>query len=154
MSAIIVRREVPGVLPLTGFHLQGASWGAFPWAALMPAFLLGYAGNLSTALPDYPSDRASGKRSYPVRRGQRRARRDSVLLIAAAALLTPLAAPHEGTGRWAWMLGAMAWLPLAPNLRSLPHAYAEAREACTRFVLLNGAAISLCWLGWIAALLA
>src|SRR5690554_5300525 len=72
------------VLPIIGFYAQAGSFDAFPWLGLLPCFLLGYVGNLLTALPDYPGDRAASKRTYPVRFGQFAARRHALELLGVA----------------------------------------------------------------------
>lgn len=78
------------LLPLTAFYMQTGTLAHFPWPALAPMFLLFFAGNIITALPDRPSDEQGGKRSYPVRHGARRARRDAAILLALAYLLVPV----------------------------------------------------------------
>jgi 4-hydroxybenzoate polyprenyltransferase len=118
---------------------------------MIPSFVLGWAGNLTTALPDTASDAATGKRTHAVRRGERAARRDSLVGIALAALGTPLVLPSSP-----WLvIVIVAALPLGVitvNLKGLPDADARHRDACTRFVALNGTAITLALLGWSLAL--
>lgn len=133
------------VLPLAGFDLQVGRIAAFPWPALLPAFLLGVAGNLTTALPDHVSDTAHAKRSYPVRKGLRRAQRDSGLLIALAALATPWAVPWLSPGDATWLA-----LPLLGGVTvNLMHARDTRSNAdLERFVFVHGAVISSTWLLW------
>ncbi|AUX19644.1 1,4-dihydroxy-2-naphthoate octaprenyltransferase [Sorangium cellulosum] len=80
---------VGGVLPLYGYLAQGGAIERFPWALL--AFLLpthlGCA--IATALPDEPSDRASQKRTLPVRVGGERAAWCVALLNGLSLLLAP-----------------------------------------------------------------
>jgi 1,4-dihydroxy-2-naphthoate octaprenyltransferase len=139
------------VLPIAGFYLQCGDIDRLSWLTMAPSFVLGWAGNLTTALPDTSSDAATGKRTYAVRRGERAARRDSLVGIALAALGTPLVLRSAP-----WLVIAIvAALPLgvlAMNLKGLPNADARNRAACTRFVTLNGAAITLALLGWSLAL--
>jgi len=140
------------VLPAIGFYVQCGELGRFPAAAFIPLFLLGYAGNLTTCLPDVPSDRASGKRTYAVRRGQLSARRDSLIPIAIAACMAPLFA----RGASAFALGALIGLPLVllcVNARGALHADAKNPPACLRFVTLNAAAIVIAQLCWAVALI-
>ncbi|MEM7704040.1 MAG: prenyltransferase [Pseudomonadota bacterium] len=79
------------LLPLVGFYLQYGSLQGFPWPALVPLFLLFHAGNIVTALPDYPSDKAGDKRTLPVRRGEPHARKAVLMLLTLAYLCTVVA---------------------------------------------------------------
>jgi len=81
------------LLPLIGFYLQQGSLQQFPWSALLPLFLLFWAGNLVTALPDFHSDRIGRKLTYPVRHGERRARITALIVLACAYAITPLVVP-------------------------------------------------------------
>lgn len=87
------------VLPVIGYYLQLGNVHAFPWPLLVPLYLVFYAGNLVTALPYYASDRAGGKRTFPVRHGQRRGRTTAVVLLAAAYLGLSVLAQHLSLAR-------------------------------------------------------
>lgn len=150
-GAITQALGVMVVLPLLGFYLQCGNVHGFPWLALGPAVMLGLASNITTALPDHPADEATGKATWPVRHGPRRARTHSLLLIALGALGTPLALPGLPPLGWA-AIGALPLLLVLLNLRGLARAEASDRSACLRFVILNGAAINLTIVGWIIAL--
>lgn len=139
------------VLPLVGFSAQTGSIQHLSWTSLVPAFLIGYAGNVTTALPDHPADAATGKLTYAVRASPRVARRNSLILIGCAALGTPMIVPDAGYTRTAALIALVIALLLA-NLRQLDSAEASNRSACRLFVLLNGAAISLLFAGWSALL--
>ncbi len=79
---------VAGVLPLYGYLAQGGALADFPWALtamLLPTHL---ACAISTALPDEPSDRDSGKHTLPVRVGGERA---AWVILALNALTWALA---------------------------------------------------------------
>jgi 1,4-dihydroxy-2-naphthoate octaprenyltransferase len=144
---------VGAILPAVGFYLQCGAITALPWPALLPAVLLGWAGNLTTSLPDQPSDAATGKLSYAVRHGEARARRASLAAIAFAACAAPLVAPHAPRV----VLFVLAGIPLFllfMNRRNLADADAANATACARFVTWNGAAISAALLGWTVALFA
>lgn len=136
------------VLPGLGFYAQAGTFEGLAIASLLPVFILGYAGNVATSLPDHPSDLASQKRSYPVRVGQFRARRHCLELIAIAVCFTPLVIPGAS---WPFMLacvvGPLAVLGL--DLRLLGSADAENRDECRRFVTTAAAALNLALLGWI-----
>ena len=82
------------LLPLTGFYIQVGSLESFPWLALVPLFLIFYSGNIITALPDYKSDLAGNKRSYPVRLGQRRSRKHILVLLFCAFILISWVTPN------------------------------------------------------------
>jgi len=135
------------VLPLAGYYLQAGTLTGFGWHALVPLLLLGYTGNILTALPDAPSDRASGKRSYPVRRGEWVARRHALELLAMAAAMGSWVVPGLsllGTALVAAPTLGMAALAV-PLLGS---ADAENRSECERFVLLTAGAGHLLLLSW------
>lgn len=135
------------LLPVVGFYVQANTLEGLRAATLFPAFLLGYAGNVTTSLPDTPSDRESSKRTFSVRRGERAARRASVALIAVAALATPLAASRAGVAGWIVTVLAAAAL-LSRSFRLIPTADATHKEECERFVASNLAAIvavTSCW---------
>ncbi len=139
------------VLPLAGYYLQAGTLAGFHWPALAPLLLLGYTGNILTALPDAPSDRASGKLSYPVRRGQWLARRHALELLAMAAAMSGLVLP--GLPTWGAALIAAPVLAVAAlAVPLLGSADAENRPECERFVLLAAGAAHLLVVLWIAAL--
>ncbi|MEM7613161.1 MAG: prenyltransferase [Pseudomonadota bacterium] len=72
------------LLPLIGFYMQQGTLAQFPWGALIPLYLVFHAGNIITALPDFPSDSKGGKRTYPVRHGEHRARSMALTLLTVA----------------------------------------------------------------------
>jgi len=82
------------LLPLIGYYMQTGSLQQFPLGVLFPLYLLFYVSNIVTALPDYRSDRAGGKRTYPVRHGQRNARLTVVAVLALTCLGILLVAPR------------------------------------------------------------
>jgi 1,4-dihydroxy-2-naphthoate octaprenyltransferase len=136
------------VLPLAGFYLQAGTLAGFAASALLPMFLLGVAGHILTALPDVPSDRAHAKRTLPVRRGSRVARRRALALLAAAAALGGAAVP--GTPAPAVALLAAPALLLAASALPL-RADAARRDECARFVLRVAGAAHLLALAWALA---
>jgi 1,4-dihydroxy-2-naphthoate octaprenyltransferase len=139
------------VLPMVGYYGQAGSLAQFPWAVLVPLWVLGFAGNIVTALPDEPSDRRGDKRTWPVVRGSAVARRHAVVLIAFGAILTSFVGPPLGTGAKLTVVG----LPLAALLGSLAfigRAEPERRRPMLAFVTLLGGAISLVWVAWSVAL--
>ncbi|AUX38725.1 1,4-dihydroxy-2-naphthoate octaprenyltransferase [Sorangium cellulosum] len=105
---------VGAVLPLYGYLAQGGAPGRFPWALLV--FLLpSHLGcAIATALPDEPSDRASAKRTLPVRLGGERAARCIVLLNGLSLLLAPV-----GLGALGLRAGAVLLVPAAATLAVL-----------------------------------
>lgn len=139
------------VLPLLGFYLQTGELSPFPFAALVPLFLLGVVGHIVTALPDVPSDRQSDKRTYPVRRGQWAARRHSLELLAMAATMGGWVVPGL-SGLQVALLAAPTLALAAMCVPSLGSADAEQRDECRRFVLLAGGAAQLQIVVWSVAL--
>ncbi|MEM8985041.1 MAG: prenyltransferase [Pseudomonadota bacterium] len=72
------------LLPLIGYYLQCGSLVQFPWSTLLPMYIVFHAGNIVTALPDYRSDRAGRKRTFPVRHGEFAGRVTAVCLLVVA----------------------------------------------------------------------
>jgi 1,4-dihydroxy-2-naphthoate octaprenyltransferase len=139
------------LLPVAGFYVQAGTLSGLRPTTLLPGFLLGVAGNVTAALADTPSDAASGKRTMPVRKGERVARRTSLLLIAAAVLATPLAAPSAGMFAWAVAIAA-AGAALIRAAKLSPDAESIDRARCERFTGATLATIAIVILGWSAAL--
>jgi len=127
------------VLPLVGFAVQAGGLSAFPWTALVPTYLFGFAGNIATALPDVGVDRKARKRTWPVRFGPNRSRW-LCLALTVAALAGVSAFGH----------------PLAAALGTIPvlatFALGRGRSAVLRFIVLQGAATQIGLLGWAAFL--
>jgi 1,4-dihydroxy-2-naphthoate octaprenyltransferase len=139
------------LLPLIGFYAQTGTFKDFNPATLFPAFLLAYAGNLTTSLPDAPSDALTSKRSYAVRKGERATRTTSLAIIVVAAIATPLAAPDAGILAWL-LVPAVTAVILVRNVPLLEQADAVNRPLCERFVGQNVLGISVVLVGWAAAL--
>jgi 1,4-dihydroxy-2-naphthoate octaprenyltransferase len=136
------------VLPLIGYHAQAARLLGVPWPVLAGGMLLGWAGNLLTALPDAPSDARSGKRTFAVRHGERAARIAALAGVATAAVIVPMQADAP-----TWMRAVAMGVPLLPLAAALPlvgSAGATSPERCERFVFLGGGSIGAGWLGWSA----
>jgi 1,4-dihydroxy-2-naphthoate octaprenyltransferase len=140
------------VLPLLGFYAQSGGFVGLPWLGLLPCFLLAYVGNILTALPDFPGDRAANKRSYPVRFGQFMARRHALELLALAVGWGWLMVP----GLPWWGIALIIAVPMVPILmaaRLLGSADAGNRGECLRFVMLGAGAANLAMLAWTVAAL-
>lgn len=139
------------VLPLAGYYVQAGTLAGFHFWALIPLVLLGYTGNILSALPDVPSDRTADKRTYPVRRGQWLARRHALELLAMATAMSGWVLP--GLPFWAVVLLALPVLAVAAlAVPLLGSADAENRAECERFVLTVAGAGHLLVLLWAAAL--
>lgn len=82
------------VLPLLGFYAQSGALASAPWALLSALVVLGVASNVLTALPDLTADRAVEKRTWPVRRGEGKAARDALVLLATGLVLANQVAPN------------------------------------------------------------
>jgi 1,4-dihydroxy-2-naphthoate octaprenyltransferase len=102
------------LLPLLGFYFQQGSLQQFPWPALVPLYLLFHAGNIITALPDYSSDKAGGKRTFAVRQGELKARITAIALLALAFASVPFVA-----GFASWAEAAIIVLPAVIILTGL-----------------------------------
>lgn len=139
-------------LPLIGYYTQVGNFDAFPWPALAPLFLLAFASNITTALPDVDADVACNKKTWPLRFGLRRARVHSLQLIAVAVFMTPFVLPDFP--RWAWLaVEAAPALVLLVGLIELKRDEPTTREALIRAVVINGAAANLVMVGWLVAAL-
>lgn len=136
------------VLPLLGYYAQAGGFAGFVGWSLAPMLLLGAVGNIVTALPDFPSDLASGKRTYPVRRGQWLARRHALELLAISAACSGLVLPVTGVG--AAMLAAPVLAVAALAVPLLGSADAENRGECERFGMIVSGAAHLLVLVWSA----
>ena len=134
------------VLPLLGFYVQAGGFAGVVWPALVPMVLLGAVGNIITALPDHPSDLASGKRSYPVRRGQWLARRHALELLALSAACSGLVLPVTRVQAALLAVPVLAVAALAVPL--LGSADAENRDECERFGMLVAGAAHLLVVLW------
>jgi 1,4-dihydroxy-2-naphthoate octaprenyltransferase len=142
------------LLPLIGFYLQQGNLDWFPWLALVPLYLLFHAGNIVTALPDYRSDKAGGKRTFPVRNSEQAARNTAWRLLGVAALGVALLAEPVPWHQRA-LIAVPAGLVLAGIAGAgwLQNADADDFPACKSFV--TWASLSQAWLlcAWIAVLL-
>jgi 1,4-dihydroxy-2-naphthoate octaprenyltransferase len=134
---------VGAVLPSLGFVVQSGSLGAFPWVALVCTVVLGYAGNVTTALPDRDADRRADKRTVPVRFGLARAKALVLVLLAFASIAAPLLGPSLSLGPSV----AVAAAPLGCVLVA-----ALSRTHTLRFVLWSSAAQGTLLVGWSIAL--
>ncbi|MFV8751550.1 prenyltransferase [Nannocystaceae bacterium ST9] len=138
------------ILPVVGFYAQAGGFAGLPWLGLLPCFLLGWAGNVLTSLPDYLADKRADKRSYPVRRDQFNARRHALELSALAVAGGFLVVP--GLPWWALtILIALPSVPLFFAMRLMGTADAGNDAECLRFVLLGAAVGNLAMLGWMIA---
>ncbi len=129
------------VLPLVGYAAQAGELGSLPKGFLVATYLLGWAGNVATALPDHAADARAKKRTWPVRFSPGPAGRYGLLLTALACGVVVLA-----TGRPAFGLG------LAPLV---PAAFLDTgtRRGALTYVVLQGLAaqgLVLAWAAWLA----
>lgn len=141
------------VLPAIGWVAHAGSLDGLRIEALAPLLVLGIAGNVNTALPDAPADRAVGKRTWPVRVGSAAARKHSLLVAAIGVLMTPLVLPADVSPAWLAACEVPSLVLLGMNALLWRSADPHAREACARFVFVNGAAINLAMVSWTIALL-
>ncbi len=139
------------VLPVIGFYTVTGSLDTMPWPALVPLFILGFAGNINTALPDAQPDAATQKRTWPVRFGAGRARKHILQFLAVATFMTPFVLTGMPQSTWfsvevgpaaLLLVGALVWRD----------ADGDDRRGCVRFVFLAALALNVLMLGWCAAL--
>jgi 1,4-dihydroxy-2-naphthoate octaprenyltransferase len=132
------------VLPLAGYTLQ-CDRIDIPAPLLLGCFMVGYAGNITTSLPDFVSDQRSHKRSHPVRLGERRARIHSLVILLGSSALLAGFTPGLAVATRALVFACGA-LPLLPNLAGVGQADASDHPRVRRFVVLNLASITLQWI--------
>jgi 1,4-dihydroxy-2-naphthoate octaprenyltransferase len=139
------------LLPLTAYYMQAGSLLAFPWLAMIPLAMMFFAGNIITALLDTPADRVGGKLTYPVRHGERKARRDALLILALAyvggLLLTSSAITWFSLIIFAPSIGLLLY---SMRRGLLATADSDNREQCKRFVILTSASqvwVITLWIG-------
>jgi 1,4-dihydroxy-2-naphthoate octaprenyltransferase len=111
---------VAGVLPLYGYIAQGGAPGHFPWAlvALLLPTHLGCA--IATALPDEPSDRESGKLTWPARVGGERAAWGILALNGLSLALAPSGLGSVGLSAGGWWLVPVGAALAVPLVRPAP----------------------------------
>jgi 1,4-dihydroxy-2-naphthoate octaprenyltransferase len=135
------------LLPVVGFYGQANTLEGLSPATLFPPFLLGVASSITTSVPDAPSDAATGKRTFSVRRGEKSARGTSLVLIAIATLATPLAVPGVGVVGSIGVV-AVTFFLLSRNLKLVARADATDNPLCERFVARNLGAMCVVLLAW------
>jgi len=128
------------VLPLVGYAAQAAELGSFPWPVLGATFLLGFAGNVATALPDRDVDRGAKKRTWPVRFGLAKAAWGCAGLTVAAIWLVMAVAPQVPERGWI----ALSALPIL----ALTRVQLRRRRQVIAFVFAQGLSTQLTWIGW------
>jgi 1,4-dihydroxy-2-naphthoate polyprenyltransferase len=75
------------LLPLFGYYIQSGSISLFPWWILAVLLPVNLACAVSTTLPDEPSDRLGGKRTFSAVAGIGSAKLLAIILYIAALLL-------------------------------------------------------------------
>ncbi|MBW2461820.1 MAG: prenyltransferase [Deltaproteobacteria bacterium] len=140
------------ILPTFAYYMQTGSLDAMPMEVLGATFLLGYGGNVTTALPDYPADRKTNKRTVPVRLGELQARWVSLAVLATASFMALDTGP-ELPLTTAMMVASGPLVLLLLNIPGIGEANADNRRACMRFVILNAGAINALLIAWTVALL-
>lgn len=139
------------VLPLMSLYVQTGDLEHVPYDAFGPLVLLGFASNILTALPDVEADRAVGKASWPVRRGEAKARRDALVFLGIGLLLFTQVRP-ELEREWQAVVIVPAALALVFALRYLKRADAANRADCVRFVVSAAGAVTMMQIAWSVAL--
>ena len=128
------------LLPVIGFYAQTGSLAGFPWAGLLPLFLVFFSSNIITALPDMRSDSEGGKHSYPVRYGLKRAARHALVLLLAAALavlLTNLLWSSDLLMTGMLVIPSLVLLVCAVSPLAAVQAGPEGRPAVRQFMMLT-----------------
>lgn len=139
------------VLPLIGFYTVAGELQSMRWEALAPLFLLGFAGNINTALPDKRADERCAKHTWPVRFGLARARKHTLQMVAIAVLMTPWVLPRLDSSGW-FRVEAVPLLVLAVAIFLWRDAAADDRRSCVRFVFTTGFALNAVMIAWCVAL--
>ncbi len=140
------------VLPVFAYYMQAGDLLDLPTTALGATFLVGYGGNVTTALPDFPADERAHKRTLVVRLGELPARWVSLALLATACFFPFDTGPPLPT-LVAILVAAPPLALLLSNIPIIGRAGAKNRPEVIRFVLANGAAINLLLAGWSVAVI-
>lgn len=85
------------VLPVFGYYVQAGSVEGFPGSFLLFILPAQLACAMATALPDYPSDRQSRKRTFAVLLGPGRAKAAIIFLNSMSILFYLMVFPREGS---------------------------------------------------------
>ena len=126
-------------LPVMAFYLQSGTLQNFPWLYLLPVCLVFFAGNIITAIPDIASDRMGNKKTYPVRHGGEKARRDALLLLLVACLLIAVLSAVSARLVSGLVISVPPIVLLLYVYRSglVQNADAENRLLCKRYIVLT-----------------
>jgi 1,4-dihydroxy-2-naphthoate octaprenyltransferase len=130
------------LLPVTAYYLQSGDLTLFPWLAVLPIMMLFYAGNIVTALLDTPADTLCGKRTYPVRHGETKARKSALLILATAYISGFIVTATSQSMAWSTVLiflPSMGLLLYSMYTGLLSTADSANRVQCKRFVILTSA---------------
>ena len=134
------------VLPLLGWYAQSGDLSRAPFDAFAPLVLLAFASNVLTSLPDHPADTAADKRTWPVRRGLARSRRDALVFVGLGILLVSQVGPAFSTEWTAVVLGPPAFAAL------LALVWLRREDALMRFVTFAAGSITVLHVTWSVAL--
>lgn len=134
------------VLPLMGWYAQTGDLARAPYDVFAPLVVLAFAGNVLTALPDHAADSKAGKRTWPVRRGEARARRDALALVGLGIAFATQVGPVFSREWTALVVGPPALCAL------LALGWMRAGRPVLPFVLLAAGAVTTLHLTWAAAL--
>lgn len=143
------------LLPVIGFYMQSGSLAEFPWALLICTFLIFYAGNIITALADTPSDSAGGKRTYPVRHGEKKARKHALILLSIAYTTALLIISNKSLSAGAALFicaPAIAALLYIVQTQLWQQANINNPALCRRFIALTTASQAWIMTTWTVAL--
>ena len=140
------------VLPTLGYYAQANTLEGLGGVALVSAALFGLAGNITTALPDRPSDARAEKRTVAVVLGGRRAQVLSLVVLIAGITSATLAYDADSIASIIVITLPAAALVLV-NLIVVFDPKGEDPKACRRFVARNLIAQSLALGGWIVCAL-
>ncbi|MCB9591290.1 MAG: prenyltransferase [Sandaracinaceae bacterium] len=135
------------VLPLLGWYAQTGDVTRAPYDAFAPLVMLAFASNILTALPDHAGDARAAKRSWPVRRGEARARRDALVLVGVGVALATQVGPVFSMEWTAAIVGPPALAVL------LAFGWMKEGRPVLPFVTFAAGAITVLHVAWSVALL-
>lgn len=141
------------ILPVYGYYMQAQTLEGISLAALAVVFALFTAGNIVTALPDVPADRATNKRTYPVRMGEQNARLVVLLVFIACFLAVPVISGLSVAASVAVVGVPVALLALVHRSGLVQTGDVQTSpDGCGAYVLATSVAEAWVLVGWLLAL--
>lgn len=139
------------VLPLFGYYAQSGTIRSFPWSYLLFILPAQLACAIATALPDYPSDRASNKKTGAVLLGPRRIQIAVIILNSLSIVLFMLMFTGAALPGASWYVTLIPLLCTLMMIMLLPAS--DAGSSRLKLFVTCAVASTVCLMGASASLL-